>query len=306
MTKRLAVPRDLMMRHVNGRSLEERFYKWVANLRAERSARTKALDLYKAQHWSVVKSIADSPATAHVRIWIISAGHGLISPETNVPSYASTFAPHHADSVSRSFRKSHSDCCRTWWKLLTEKRHKNGGCYTIADVIRRQADAAHVLALSPDYLDAVSEDLANGANALNDPEDLIIVSADRKGLGPLQDSLIPTDARLQRFLGGARVSLNVRIARLLLEKREPEFITRKNIRKWMNRLVSRHGDEVVYNRRSVTDGFVMRFIAKRIGEDPSAPYTRLLRELRNANYACEMRRFAALFTAARDREYAQD
>src|SRR5271166_4680460 len=91
MTKRLAIPRDLMMRHVDGRSLEERFSKWVTNLRAERSARTRALDLYSAQHWSVVKSIADSPTAAHVRIWIVSAGHGLISPETNVPSYASTF-----------------------------------------------------------------------------------------------------------------------------------------------------------------------------------------------------------------------
>jgi len=190
--------------------------------------------------------------------------------------------------------------------MLAEKRRKDGRCHTIADVVRRQADAAHVLVLSPDYLDAVSDDLANATDALNDPEDLIIISADGKRLGALQDSLIPTDARLQRFLGGARTSLNVRIARYLLEKHEPEFITRTSIQKWMNRLVSRHGEEVVYNRRSVTDGFVIRFIAKRIGKDRSTSYTRLLRELRNANYACEMRRFAALFAAVRDQEYARD
>jgi len=54
-----------------------------------------------------------------------------------------------------------------------------------------------------------------------------------------------------------------------------------------------------FARRGMTDEEVRVFIRGRLEQDAEVTHTRLLRELRNSDRACEQHRFADLFRAER-------
>lgn len=68
---------------------------WVRRLQAERSDLLPARDLYCGDHWAVVRSLADGvPANGQaVRVWVCSAGYGLITPASRLAAYDATFTP---------------------------------------------------------------------------------------------------------------------------------------------------------------------------------------------------------------------
>jgi hypothetical protein len=71
-----------MLRTVKAASIQERGEVWLNRLRSCNAQQLKAEQLYSGDHWSVVRSLA---AVAHAsglraKIWISSAGYGLISP----------------------------------------------------------------------------------------------------------------------------------------------------------------------------------------------------------------------------------
>ena len=75
--------------------------------------------LYCGEYWSVVRSLPavarDSGLTA--RIWICSAGYGLISPESQICSYSATFSPYERDSVTRGFdADARRSAAQQWWQ----------------------------------------------------------------------------------------------------------------------------------------------------------------------------------------------
>ena len=69
---------------------------------------------------------------------------------------------------------------------------------------------------SPPYLNAMVEDLESASLRLKEQDSLIIISAGAQSLHGLSDNLLPCDARLQSRVGGARHSLNIRIAKMIL------------------------------------------------------------------------------------------
>src|SRR5205807_3679443 len=72
---------------------------------------------YSGDHWSVVRSIADSSCDAfQIRIWICSAGFGLIRWQDSIGPYSATFARSHPDSVTGRGRTGTSS---EWWNGLT-------------------------------------------------------------------------------------------------------------------------------------------------------------------------------------------
>src|SRR5690348_10349037 len=75
---------------------------WIAILKsADGDSYMSAQQMYCGEHWSIVR---DLPALASkfckARIWICSAGYGLITPETDIHSYSATFATAEADCVT--------------------------------------------------------------------------------------------------------------------------------------------------------------------------------------------------------------
>ena len=80
-----------------------------------------------------------------------------------------------------------------------------------------------------------------------------------------QDHLIPSDARLQRSVGGARTSLHVRVAKKILEE-IPQWERAAVLRAHYRRVLASSADAPTFDRERLTDEQVERFIRAEVIE----------------------------------------
>src|SRR5208283_1517137 len=214
--------RGYRVHDVHDKSISTRAHSWIERLRARGDSQTKASALYCGEYWSVVRSLSVSARKSGIslRLWICSAGYGLISPESQIQAYSATFSPHERDCVTSGFDgDARREAARLWWQRMVRWSGPKGNeLRSLTSVARRYPRTPLLVVASPDYLCALEEDLSGAVEALSDPGRLLIISAGTRNFGELTDHLLPCDARLQPVLGGTRGSLNIRIARLLLER----------------------------------------------------------------------------------------
>jgi len=99
---------------------------------------------------------------------------------------------------------------------------------------------------------------------------------------------------MQPEVGGVRRSLNVRLASKIVSEAR-DVPTLDGLKRKLRRLLAKQPDLPVYNRKPMSDDEVRKFILKGIRRHKKASHTPMLRELRDAGYACEQKRFAGLF-----------
>ena len=100
---------DLMLRHVRGGSTESRVATWLERLRRRGGERVAARELYAGDHWSIARELDCSHVgrNARIRVWVASAGYGLLCMDNPLQPYSATFAVSHPDSVvSKPLRQS--------------------------------------------------------------------------------------------------------------------------------------------------------------------------------------------------------
>ncbi len=124
-TKRKSQPAtsNLRLRSVRAKTVAEKLDIWLNRLGAASSELLPGRELYAGDHWSIVKSLADTAAKSGLvaRVWVCSAGYGLISLDSKVRPYAATFTPGLPDSVARGIRKPPAaQVGKEWWGLLTK------------------------------------------------------------------------------------------------------------------------------------------------------------------------------------------
>ena len=90
------------------------------------------------------------------------------------------------------------------------------------------------------------------------------------------------------------MSLNVRTVRFLLETGPTEEFAKE----WSRRLADLLKDApqiIPVERMPMSDDDLIGFILRSLTRDPSATWSRLLRQLRDSGHRCEQKRFAAIF-----------
>ena len=184
-------PGDLCLGAVVGRvkSIDGRFRLW----QAARSSAVKVSslrNLYAGPRWRASLRIAASAQASgkQAELFVASAGLGLLPIDRTAPSYSATFSRGHRDSVVPAGRSAieHREGTREWWNLLTHRRKSLQGLARGFDQV--------VVVLSPDYLNAVTDDLvaAVGSNVSK-----ILVFATGS---PTHRSLGPVWVRVRRSL----------------------------------------------------------------------------------------------------------
>jgi hypothetical protein len=249
-----------------------------------------ALDLYAGEHWDVARRLAQtSPIATSVELWVCSAGYGLIPATAPIVPYAATFASGNPDSVPDG-----AEGAAAWWDALSEWKGPAGGARSFRDLVRSDAKTRVLLVLSAAYLKACRDDIIRAIDRLPDPKQLSIISAGTKIDGQLDGFLLPCDARLQTALGGTRQALNVRVADHLLVA---GIVGHDEMSEALTKLLADQPAVARYERLPASDTEVRAFIRARLRANPRATHTRLLREFRDQNHACEQGRFAGLFAA---------
>jgi hypothetical protein len=288
---------------VEARSVEERCAAWWRRL-SDAPAHTSARDLYVGDHWSVAKGL---PALASAkgfvpRLWVASAGYGLVPAEATLASYSATFAKDSEDSVATNGADPRQ-AAQQWWGQLAKRRLRgHDGPRTLVGLAERAAPGAAVMVVaSPAYVDAMADDLTALACGGSTVRLMIVTSTFGTDDGPLRDHWIPTSAALRMVLGGALTSLHTRVARRLIEKISPSDLDATSARRHIERLAARAPELPTLRRERSDDAPVQNFIREALRQDAAASHTRLLREYRASGRACEQGRFRELFMIERQR-----
>lgn len=261
---------------------QERVACWVKLLNAKKATIT-ALDLYQGDHWAVARSLTD-----HADLWAVSAGYGLIDVMTPVVPYAATFIPKHPDSVTiHSPQQMRSSERQAWWMALRSQK-----CFERPALEKLCEDASvTIIAASGAYLDAMSQELLE-ADRNGHP---IIIASASPAPPSVEHLRLPASGRLRAVLGGSMQSINIRIARHMLQHIDPNNLSMATASDEIRRLLDAAPPLMRYDRRQIDDQAITEFILQQQRSNPQASHTRLLRELRNAGWACEQQRFRRLF-----------
>jgi hypothetical protein len=298
--KRVPVPVELRLRLVAHVNVAVRADRWYRRLSAHTSPTVPATDLYGGDHWSVAKSLPHVAAANGFwsHLWVASAGYGLVPADAPLRSYSATFVGGHPDSVvSSTDGVAHSDFSRRWWARLSGMTGPvRKAPRTIADIVRNDPRAYLVVVGSQDYVAAMEADLINAVDQASNPDRIIVISTPgRFTAGSLAHHLIPSDARLQRRLGGARTSLHVRVARKILAEAHEWDLSAELLRTHYKRVLAGSAEAPTFDRTRLSDEEVGRFIRSELDRSPDISCTQALRVLRGGGCACEQSRFKMIF-----------
>lgn len=301
--KTLAVSAGLRLGSVAAGPTAQRAADWLARVRSARGESVTAEALYAGDSWNIVRSLAsDKTTAAPVRVWICSAGYGLLSPTSEVHPYSATFDRGQADSVAvGGLGGEPREASRTWWRLLSEWQGPGPeGPRSIAELAQAHPRSPLLVVASEVYLQAVADDLREALALLAEADQLAIISAGTASLEGLNEHLVPCDARLQGLVGGARSSLNARLARLALSSLRGRRPCCSTLRREFSRLLAGREQGPTPRRHALADAEVKRYLREALEQDPDSRPTPLLRKLRDGGQACEQSRFATLFRAVRE------
>jgi hypothetical protein len=289
--------KPVRLRAIKARSLEERCSSWWRLLTSV-SPSVSARELYVGDHWSVAKGL---PLLARARgfaprLWVASAGYGLVPEEAMLAPYSATFSAESVDSVATKAKYS-SLATQHWWASLARRRLRGYDDPRSLLGLAETASAGSVMMVvaSPLYIAAMEEDLSAVLSHAPHVRLLLVTSAPGPTSAALQQRWIPTTAPLRMSLGGALTSLHVRVARRLLEKLSPADLDVSTARRDIERLSASAPKVPKHHRERANDAAVRTFIRRALGEDPTCSHTRLLRSYRAAGRACEQGRFRQLF-----------
>lgn len=304
--KRIQAPRDLRLHSIK-KSGVARATEWKDRLRSAQSELLRAVDMYIGPHWATALSL---PEIAHINgynaeLWVASAGYGLIPATVKIKPYSATFTARHADSVVGMGTKSEIlEGCTDWWRQMSRwKGPKGGNPRTIGELVGNNHNAMVMVVASPSYLNALYVDLKSAKAHMNDTNRLILVSAGSNQLSELTPNLLPVSAKLQHTVGGSRIGLNARIARKVLEESGRWQLDAEVLRRRYSTLSARLPEVMRYERETMTDADVVRFIYTVIRANPDESATSTLRKLRDNGNACEQKRFGRIFKQVKKVSY---
>jgi len=270
--------------------LDERVDQWLDRL-ASADEYLSASDLYAGEHWFEFLRILQKDFRPDTEVcgWVISAGYGLIPVDAEVAPYSASFGREAIDSVRPPGAAwAESD----WWAKLANWGGPSPGSARALHALNPRADTDLVLlAVSPVYLRAIEPDLIRLFES--GTEVLLFSSSPTPRVKHYPDQLVRYDGRLRARIGGSQVGLNIRTLAYAL--REASRVTAKSMKATVTGLMNELPEAEGFARLTATDKEVRDFIRSKLAEDPDTRPTRLLRQWRTMNRACEQGRFKTLF-----------
>ena len=292
--KTLPTPKALQLRGIAKRnSVLEACEIWADSVSSviETGTTLRLRDLYGGEYWKLALAAGEE-----ANLLIASAGLGLVGPDSKGPGYGATFVAGSPDSVLRFDQHEQKSSVRSeWWDGLA-----SNGLGT-KSWIKKTSDVV-LVAISSSYQEALSGDLEKLATTGRQ----VIVMSGSPQIPQLRDieniHHVETGQWLRMILGGSTPCVGIRFAAHLLN--EDKWHSIAEIESELNRMerqyLSGRGDKLpVFNRTTQTDIQVTNWIKQMIKscnkQNMKPSKSQFLREYRNSGFACEQKRFGALF-----------
>lgn len=298
--KRAPIPAELCLRTVASGAPDERATRWWRRLERADSARFEALQLYGGEHWAQARGALAGLGSRgqFARLWVASAGYGLVSASARLLPYSATFTTGSPDCVlgvggSRSER---IEQLQAWWATLAGfSGPEPGAARSLHAVAVADPWGTLIVVAAPQYVGALRRDILAARGALRERERLIVISnqallADTE----LADSVIPVDDRCRTVLGGTMLGLNARVACWLLANGTDRPLTAACLRERYDEMVRDTQRPPRHERAPMADEALRGVLRAALKSDPEAGWTKLLRAIRGDGRACEQGRFREL------------
>jgi hypothetical protein len=290
-----AVPGRLRARSIRARRPEDRIQEWIQRVESVPASPVAATDLYAGEHWRLASGLPEAARTrGPVELWVLSAGYGLIKSRTPIKPYSAAFSGSQPDAVVRVRRGvSHRSLLQQWWAGLAGWRTAGMSTRSIAHAAKNDPDAAFLIVASPPYLQACAADIRTAFDKVQDQSRFLVLSVGGSTEGIGVPNVLPTDARLQRVVGGTLSALNDRLAHLVLRSFPVSDLRFEEVKRFFASMTAELPAHPAYGRAVSTDDEVKSFIRGLIGPKTSA--SRLLRQFRDGGRACEQSRFRRVY-----------
>jgi hypothetical protein len=267
---------------------------WLKQIATDRHSYTPAIELYLGNHWHIVRGIIADAGKRNIRlkVWVLSAGYGLIPVDAPIQSYAASFSSG-PDQVTPL-----SDASLWWSALASWAGPVPSSPRSLRQLAAEQETIPMLVAASAPYIRAIHPDLMAASEILT-PRRLALISAGLNGSRSLSSILLESDERfldVNKGRGGTAHTLNAKLAAWSLEhfdEWQEDFASlRGKFHGSLNRLEPRERPERIH----MTDRQVISFIRHRIANGERG-HSVLLRKLRVSGHACEQKRFKNLYNA---------
>lgn len=310
--KLIPVLQSRRLRAIKNSDLKDRAKAWWKKLTAPPGQNVLAVDVYGGSYWTTVRKLPAAAESAGFRpkLWIISAGYGLLPGSAKVNAYSATFAASSPDSVIRGDGRGapRSHRLQQWWETLSAFTLPNDQHpRTFDELLNRGRGDRYLVVASPDYLTAVLPDIGRASRHLTNPENLVIISSRPAPMGfGLDQHFAPCDARLQCFgdcpppcrhivPAGVRGVIGAGVACAVLRRVGEWGFGATPIRTHLEDLIGSSPELPRLNRRRMDDKEVCAFIEAELAADGLVSCAVLLRKLRDGGRACEQTRFKGLY-----------
>ncbi|AOW76231.1 hypothetical protein A3Q34_04785 [Colwellia sp. PAMC 20917] len=251
--------------------------------------KVSADEVYAGDHWKV----ATSMITPNLDLWVLSAGYGLIHSSSKIGSYDATFSNGSENSINKTGLTNNE-----WWKALHQIRSSERfKCHSLHSLVSTHTDDVFIIAASPDYVRVIQDELKQLVSEKKlTNKNFFIVSSINNINKTLTPYLLESKADFCSTLKGGRVSLNIRLAKYLLEDFKVNIFDSKSVTNKYNFLKKNAIKLSAIKRKNISDEEVRSFIRKELNSAQVAKIsaTMLIKKLRNENLACEQKRFTRL------------
>lgn len=292
--KRVPAPRELTASAVRPGSLEAVAGEWAGRLaRADRAA--TASNLYCGRAFRQAEAAA---SRLNAELWVVSAGLGVVSAKTFVPSYSLTIVPGTADSILA--RIAGGVAPSDWWQALTAHSMFGPSLPTRIKAMRGPL----LIALSGPYLAMIGDDLLALPAQTRSRLRIFCLSPPASLPKGLRDYVMPYDARFDGAtspMPGTRGDFAQRALAHFVDqvlKADPKGTVEEHAQA-VGRIMSRLRPPRAISRPKATDDEITALIHQH-WQKADGRSSRMLRYLRDhLQIACEQTRFRDLFRAAR-------
>lgn len=289
------------------------FKKWKEALRESALKPKQAAELYSGPLWKASMEVWGivRNRVPDARLWVLSAGHGLIAADSGIVPYDITFQESKAGVPSlfskaqlESGPNSRRSVSQRWWQLLTESNSKKPSSIRELLANSNQADFS-LFVIGKDYLDAVFDDLKEGIRSAPDPSHIAVISNNVDD--PLAKQLRPhwlhASSRFVNLKGANSTLVNPKIAKELLWHM---FEEGGGLGSWslagFDGFLKKTSDSLDEPIRPIrtpsSDEDVTDFIRESLKHGRRS-FTNLHRKWRDSGRACEYTRFRELFNQIR-------
>jgi hypothetical protein len=239
--------------------------------------RIAARRLYAGDHWLAARSAIDLMRTAGTRgrMWIASAGWGLVAEDEPIAPYSATFASREPDSIWRGEADGpRKDALRAWWRTLTQRR-----------VAAVTADVDSVLLVAgASYLEALAHDISDLASRV------VIICP-----GSDHPCALRFDASLRPAVGGTLSSLASRALGILASSAANHAWEREAMQCVLDERQPVPMCAGQKARVPATDDVLIDALAELREAEPALSRSRALALVRASGLQCSQERLARLF-----------